>query len=81
MQSAVAFCKPLGWLVRACRTDYTSYALVQGAKDTSFVQIYSRTPDPGPDFIAAKKRVLGELGYPAEQIVDTPQVCWQWLHT
>jgi hypothetical protein len=57
-----------------CRTDYTTYALVQGAKDRSFVQIYSRIPNPGPVFIAEKKAVLAGLGYPAGDIVDTPQV-------
>lgn len=92
-----------------------TYALVQGAKDRSFVQagawaahclcwelaragagarwppagaqlespgpraacpapqIYSRTPNPGPEFIAEKKAVLAELGYPADEIRDTPQ--------
>ncbi|KAL2926603.1 Chloroplastic lipocalin [Bienertia sinuspersici] len=29
-------------------TDYDNYALVSGAKDRSFIQIYSRTPNPGP---------------------------------
>lgn len=28
-------------------TDYTTFALVQGSPDRSFVQIYSRTPNPG----------------------------------
>ncbi|PRW57540.1 lipocalin-like domain [Chlorella sorokiniana] len=57
------------------RTDYTSYALVQGAKDRSFVQVYSRVPNPGPEFIAEKKAILAELGYPAAEIKDTPQDC------
>ncbi|KAI7842606.1 hypothetical protein COHA_003710 [Chlorella ohadii] len=57
------------------RTDYTSYALVQGAKDRSFVQVYSRVPNPGPEFIAEKKALLAELGYPADEIKDTPQDC------
>lgn len=57
------------------RTDYTSYALVQGAKDRSFVQVYSRVPNPGPEFIAEKKALLGELGYPVAEIKDTPQDC------
>lgn len=58
----------------ACRTDYSTFALVQGAKDRSFVQVYSRTPNPGPAFIAEKKQILRDLGYPVEEIVDTPQV-------
>lgn len=37
-------------------------------------QIYSRTPNPGAKFIAEQKAVLGQLGYPANDIVDTPQV-------
>lgn len=57
------------------RTDYTSYALVRGSTDRSFIQIYSRTPNPGAAFIAEKKDVLRELGYPADDIVDTPQDC------
>lgn len=57
------------------RTDYTSYALVRGAKDRSFVQVYSRTPNPGPGFIAKQKAVLSDLGYPANEILDTPQDC------
>ncbi|KAL4422932.1 hypothetical protein ABPG75_009129 [Micractinium tetrahymenae] len=57
------------------RTDYTTYALVRGAKDRSFVQVYSRTPNPGPEFIAAQKATLAELGYPVQEIVDTPQDC------
>lgn len=57
------------------RTDYTSYALVQGSKDRSFVQIYSRTPDPGAQFIRRQKRTLAELGYAVDKIRDTPQDC------
>ncbi len=38
------------------------------------LQVYSRTPNPGPEFIATQKAVLGELEYPVEEIVDTPQV-------
>lgn len=37
------------------------------------MQIYSRTPNPGPEFIAAQKATLAELGYPVNEIVDTPQ--------
>ncbi|XP_002972706.2 chloroplastic lipocalin [Selaginella moellendorffii] len=56
-------------------TDYDSYALVSGAKDTSFVQIYSRTPNPGREFIDKYKAFLGELGYDDAAIKDTPQDC------
>jgi lipocalin len=49
---------------------------VRGSTDRSFIQIYSRTPNPGAAFIAEKKDVLRELGYPADDIVDTPQVGW-----
>ena len=38
------------------------------------LQIYSRTPNPGPEFISEKKAVLAALGYPADEIRDTPQV-------
>ncbi|KAG6556854.1 hypothetical protein Mapa_001801 [Marchantia paleacea] len=56
-------------------TDYENYALVSGAKDTSFVQIYSRTPNPGQEFIDKYKRELGDLGFNASLIKDTPQDC------
>jgi len=38
-------------------------------------QIYSRTPNPGREFIDAQKMVLAKLGYDAEDIRDTPQDC------
>ena len=56
-------------------TDYSSYALVQGSKDRSFVQIYSRTPRPGTGFIKEHKARLGELGWDVAGIKDTPQDC------
>ncbi|KAL3686927.1 hypothetical protein R1sor_013236 [Riccia sorocarpa] len=56
-------------------TDYDNFALVSGAKDTSFVQIYSRTPNPGDEFIAKYKNELADLGYNAGLIKDTPQDC------
>ncbi|KAM3355831.1 chloroplastic lipocalin [Capsicum galapagoense] len=56
-------------------TDYDNFALVSGAKDKSFVQIYSRTPDPGPKFIEKYKNYLGSLGYDPSKIKDTPQDC------
>ena len=56
------------------RTDYENYAIVQGATDTSFVQIYSRVPDPGKEFIEEQKAFLAQYGYPVKDIVNTPQV-------
>ncbi|CAL1354302.1 unnamed protein product [Linum trigynum] len=56
-------------------TDYDNFALVSGAKDKSFIQIYSRTPDPGPAFIEKYKTYLGEFGYDPSKIKDTPQDC------
>ncbi|KAK6124577.1 hypothetical protein DH2020_041679 [Rehmannia glutinosa] len=56
-------------------TDYDNYALVSGAKDQSFVQIYSRTPDPGPEFIEKYKSYLAMFGYDPSKIKDTPQDC------
>ncbi|GMH40056.1 hypothetical protein BSKO_07960 [Bryopsis sp. KO-2023] len=56
-------------------TDYDSYALVQGAADTSFVQIYSRTPNPGKEFLDARLKQLEEFGYPVKLIKETPQDC------
>ncbi|KAH9533125.1 hypothetical protein CY35_18G034600 [Sphagnum magellanicum] len=56
-------------------TDYDNYALVSGAKDASFIQIYSRTPNPGREFIDTQKKLLGTLGYDEEDIKDTPQDC------
>lgn len=40
-------------------------------------QIYSRTPNPGRNFIDKQKAVLATLGYDAEDIKDTPQDCEQ----
>ncbi|XP_057724831.1 chloroplastic lipocalin [Arachis stenosperma] len=56
-------------------TDYDNFALVSGAKDTSFVQIYSRTPNPGPEFIEKYKAYLENFGYDSSKIKDTPQDC------
>lgn len=56
-------------------TDYDNFALVSGAKDKSFVQIYSRTPVPGAKFIEKYKAYLENFGYDASEIKDTPQDC------
>ncbi|KAK4398501.1 Chloroplastic lipocalin [Sesamum angolense] len=56
-------------------TDYDNYALVSGAKDRSFIQIYSRTPNPGPEFIDKYKSILANFGYDPSKIKDTPQDC------
>ncbi|KAM0040294.1 putative zeaxanthin epoxidase [Helianthus debilis subsp. tardiflorus] len=56
-------------------TDYDNFALVSGAKDKSFIQIYSRTPNPGTEFIEKYKLVLADFGYDASKIKDTPQDC------
>ncbi|CAK7338425.1 unnamed protein product [Dovyalis caffra] len=56
-------------------TDYDNFALVSGAKDKSFVQIYSRTPNPGPAFIEKYKAYLADFGYDPSKIKDTPQDC------
>lgn len=56
-------------------TDYDHFALVSGAKDRSFIQIYSRTPNPGPEFIEKYKAYLADFGYDVDKIKDTPQDC------
>ncbi|KAI9082342.1 hypothetical protein K1719_035765 [Acacia pycnantha] len=56
-------------------TDYENYSLVSGAKDKSFIQIYSRTPNPGPEFIEKYKAYLANFGYDPSKIKDTPQDC------
>ncbi|KAF3453499.1 hypothetical protein FNV43_RR03939 [Rhamnella rubrinervis] len=56
-------------------TDYDKFALVSGAKDRSFIQIYSRTPNPGPEFIEKYKSYLANFGYDPSKIKDTPQDC------
>ncbi|KAK8449702.1 hypothetical protein SEVIR_7G257700v4 [Setaria viridis] len=56
-------------------TDYDNYAVVSGAKDTSFIQIYSRTPNPGPEFIEKYKSYASNFGYDPSKINDTPQDC------
>jgi len=43
-----------------------------------WAQVYSRVPNPGPEFIAEKKALLAELGHPPDGIKDTPQVGWEW---
>nr|CAB3485825.1 unnamed protein product [Digitaria exilis] len=56
-------------------TDYDNYAIVSGAKDTSFIQVYSRTPNPGPEFIEKYKSYAANFGYDPSKIKDTPQDC------
>lgn len=56
-------------------TDYDTFALVSGAKDKSFIQIYSREPNPGADFINKYKSYLADFGYDPNKIKDTPQDC------
>ncbi|KAF8409526.1 hypothetical protein HHK36_005603 [Tetracentron sinense] len=56
-------------------TDYDNFALVSGAKDKSFIQIYSRNPTPGPQFIEKYKSYLANFGYDSLRIKDTPQDC------
>eukprot|EP00271_Cylindrocystis_brebissonii_P021507 TRINITY_DN7709_c0_g1_i1.p1 TRINITY_DN7709_c0_g1~~TRINITY_DN7709_c0_g1_i1.p1 ORF type:complete len:449 (+),score=65.32 TRINITY_DN7709_c0_g1_i1:301-1647(+) len=56
-------------------TDYDNYAIVSGAKNKSFVQVYSRTPTPGDDFLQERRAQLVEFGYKEEQIRETPQDC------
>lgn len=56
-------------------TDYDNFSLVSGAKDRSFIQIYSRTPNPGPLFIEKYKKYLENFGYDPAVIKDTPQDC------
>ncbi|KAL4554880.1 hypothetical protein LXL04_037487 [Taraxacum kok-saghyz] len=56
-------------------TDYDNFALVSGAKDQGFIQIYSRTPNPGEKFIEKYKLVLADYGYDTSKIKDTPQDC------
>lgn len=56
-------------------TDYDNFALVSGEKGKGFVQVYSRTPNPGPRFIEKYKDYLSNFGYDASKIRDTPQDC------
>ena len=53
-------------------TDYESYALVEGADDKSFVQIFSRYARPGNRFIEAKAQMLENWGYDPNWIHATP---------
>lgn len=53
-------------------TDYESYALVEGAEDKSFVQIFSRYARPGNRFIEAKSELLRSLGYDPKWIHASP---------
>ncbi|XP_022717928.1 chloroplastic lipocalin [Durio zibethinus] len=56
-------------------TDYDNFSLVSGAKDRSFIQIYSRIPDPGREFIEKYKAYLVNFGYDPDKIKYTPQDC------
>ncbi|XP_065862327.1 chloroplastic lipocalin [Euphorbia lathyris] len=56
-------------------TDYDNFSLVSGSKDKSFIQIYSRKPNPGPEFIEKYKNYLANFGYDPSKIKDTPQDC------
>ena len=38
-------------------------------------QIYSRTPNPGPEFIEKYKSYVTNFGYDPSKIKDTPQDC------
>lgn len=53
-------------------TDYESYALVEGAEDKSYVQIFSRYARPGNRFIEAKAQLLSNWGYDPTWIHATP---------
>jgi lipocalin len=57
---------------RVLETDYESYALIEGAEDKSFVQIFSRYARPGNRFIEARKQLLRNWGYDPELIHTTP---------
>jgi len=70
---AVPIIPPLPYEV--LRTDYTDFALVSGARNRSFVQVYSRVPDPGKAWLDSKLAYLATLGYDPARIVPTPQDC------
>jgi lipocalin len=53
-------------------TDYESYALVEGAEDKSFVQIFSRYARPGNSFVEAKAELLKAWGYDPNWLHMTP---------
>lgn len=61
-------------------TDYKSYSLVEGADDKSFVQVYSRDPHPGNNFIDSMRSKLKRWGYDPDQIHVTPFTtdCSSW---
>lgn len=59
-------------MYRVLATDYESYALVEGAEDKSFVQIFSRYARPGSKFIEAKAQMLRDWGYDPNFIHLTP---------
>ncbi|XVF03924.1 hypothetical protein REPUB_Repub05bG0035500 [Reevesia pubescens] len=56
-------------------TDYDNFSLVYGSKGRSFIQIYSRTPNPGHEFIEKYKAYLANFGYDPSKIKDAPQDC------
>ena len=57
---------------RVLATDYETYALIEGAEDKSFVQIFSRYARPGNRFIEEKKQILKNWGYDPDKIHVSP---------
>lgn len=51
------------------------YLLYYGYFCPLILQIYSRTPNPGPEFIEKYKLYLADFGYDPNKIRDTPQDC------
>ncbi|KAB1205401.1 hypothetical protein CJ030_MR7G010658 [Morella rubra] len=45
----------------------------ESCNELKFVEIYSRTPNPGPQFIEKYKAYLANYGYDPSKIKDTPQ--------
>lgn len=56
--------------------DYFTFFIVLKCNEALFEkQIYSRTPDPGSEFIEKYKSYLANFGYDPSKIKDTPQDC------
>lgn len=51
------------------------YSQLEFVFDWSISQIYSRTPNPGTEFIEKYKADLANYGYDPSKIKDTPQDC------
>lgn len=64
-------------LATLCMFTYFPFIFISNPNNilSLIFQIYSRRPDPGPEFIEKYKTYLANFGYDPSKIKDTPQDC------